>query len=34
MTTTGHFTGTVMGNERKIDLSSVKEGTGEDLGKK
>jgi hypothetical protein len=34
MTMTGNFTGTVMGKELKIDLASVKDGTGEDLGKK
>jgi hypothetical protein len=34
MTMTGNFTGTVMGKELKIDLASVKDGIGEDLGKK
>lgn len=33
-TMTGTLAGTVMGNDVKIELGSVKEGTGEDLGKK
>jgi hypothetical protein len=34
MTMTGTLAGTVMGNDVKVELGSVKEGTGEDLGKK